>query len=310
LRACVAIGSVSRAHSIIGVLPRLSGGKEIEVRDFAQQQGAPPAASVVSPAASVVSPAASVVSYGSLPAMELFVRWHHVGDRDARAELVTRYLPLARRLARRYAGAGEPLEDLVQVASLGLVKAVDRYRTERGVAFGSYAVPTILGELRRHFRDRGWSVHVPRRAKEMALQAGRAREEIAGTLGRSPTVAELAQYLEWSLEEVLCALEAAAAHHAASLDAPAGEGDEPASGLLEHLGCEDERYGVVDERLGIERATERLPATDRTVLRLRFEEGLTQSEIASRLGVSQMQVSRILRRALAYLRERVRAPER
>jgi RNA polymerase sigma-B factor len=241
---------------------------------------------------------------------DLFVRWRHLGDRYARAELVGRYLPLARKLARRYAGQGEPLDDLVQVASLGLVKAIDRYQPERGVAFASFAVPTILGELRRHFRDCGWSVHVPRRTQEMALAAARGRQEASVALGRSPTVAELAQYLEWSLEEVLEALEAVGAHHAASLEACAGEGEDGPLRLLERLACETEAYGQVEERLSVQRAVRTLPAGERRVVHLRFVEDLTQAEIASRLGVSQMQVSRVLRRALAHLRERGQLDER
>lgn len=241
---------------------------------------------------------------------QLFARWHDACDQQARAELVDRYLPLARRLARRYAGAREPLDDLVQVASLGLIKAIDRYQPERGVAFASFAVPTILGELRRYFRDLGWSAHVPRRAQEMALAVASAGEQMSCALGRAPTVAELARYLEWSVEDVLDAVEAAGAHHAVSLDVAAGEGDEHAAGLLQRLGQEDERYQAVDERVSIAYAARTLPACERQVLYLRYVEDLTQVEIASRLGVSQMHVSRVLRRALARLRELSGAAER
>src|SRR5204863_10137482 len=151
---------------------------------------------------------------------ELFDRWQNHGDRTARDELVTRFLTLARKLARRYAGAREPFEDLLQVASLGLVKAVDRFDAERGTAFASFAVPTILGELKRYFRDLGWSVHVPRGAQEMALKVEEAQHRLSSRSGRSPTVQELAEYLELSIEEVLDALETSRAHHASSLDAP------------------------------------------------------------------------------------------
>jgi len=149
---------------------------------------------------------------------ELFVRWQRDGDRRAREELVERYMPLARRLARRYLGAREPLDDLVQVASLGLVKAIDRFDAGRGNAFTSFAVPTILGELKRYFRDRGWSVHVPRGAQERALKVEETQRQLITRTGRAPTIHELAAYMELSLEEVLDALEAAAAHHATSLD--------------------------------------------------------------------------------------------
>src|SRR5580700_3428732 len=150
-------------------------------------------------------------------AAELFTRWQEHGDRNARDELVTRFLPLARKLARRYAGAREPFEDLLQVASLGLVKAVDRYDSERGTAFTSFAVPTILGELKRYFRDLGWSVHVPRGAQERALKVEEAQQKLTLKHGRSPSVPQLAEYLELSIEEVLDGLETAVAHHSVSL---------------------------------------------------------------------------------------------
>src|SRR5205807_8808921 len=150
----------------------------------------------------------------------LFVRWQQHGDQRAREELVERFLPLARNLARRYAGAREPFDDLLQVASLGLVKAIDRFDVNRGAAFSSFAVPTILGELKRYFRDLGWSVHVPRGAQEQALRVQEAQERLTSKTGRPPTVHELAEYLELEVEDVLDALETAAAHHSASLDAP------------------------------------------------------------------------------------------
>src|SRR6266567_2662566 len=148
---------------------------------------------------------------------DLFVRWQKFGEQHAREELVARFLPLARNLARRYAGAREPFDDLLQVASLGLVKAIDRFDVDRGAAFSSFAVPTILGELKRYFRDLGWSVHVPRGAQEQALKVQDAQERLTTSTGRPPTVPELAEYLEFSLEDVLDALETAGAHHAVSL---------------------------------------------------------------------------------------------
>jgi RNA polymerase sigma-B factor len=233
----------------------------------------------------------------------LFRRWHDQGDEAARAELVGRYLPLARKLARRYVGAREPLEDLVQVASLGLVKAIDRFDPSRGLAFSSFAVPTILGELRRYFRDLGWSVHVPRGAQEMALKAEQARQRMASESGRNPSVKQLAEYLEWSVDDVLDALEAGSAHHAVSLDAPTDEGDGEAGTLGSMMGGEDEAFEVVDFRASLGIAARQLPPRDRRVLFLRYIEDMTQVQIAERIGVSQMQVSRILRRALAELRE-------
>jgi RNA polymerase sigma-B factor len=233
----------------------------------------------------------------------LFHRWHDHQDRAARDELVRRFLPLARKLARRYAGAREPLDDLVQVASLGLVKAVDRFDPTREIAFSSFAVPTILGELKRYFRDLGWSVHVPRGAQEMALKIEQVRQQLAAGSGHSPSVHELAQYMEWSVADVVEALEAGSAHHSVSLDAPTDNGDGEVGTLGQSIGLEDESFEIVDARVTIAAAAKQLPARERTVLHLRFIEDLTQTQIAERIGVSQMQVSRILRRALGQLQE-------
>src|SRR5437764_9577609 len=235
---------------------------------------------------------------------ELFLRWHRSGDQRAREELVNRFLPLARNLARRYAGAREPFDDLLQVASLGLVKAIDRFDVDRGAAFSSFAVPTILGELKRYFRDLGWSVHVPRGAQEQALKVQEAHERLTTKTGRPPTVNELAEYLELSVEDVLEALETAAAHHSTSLDAPREDRSSGESGaLVDVFGEEDHRYELVDETVTISVAARELSARERRVLALRFVNDMTQTQIAQEIGVSQMQVSRILRRALNRLRE-------
>src|SRR5436309_11270415 len=167
---------------------------------------------------------------------KLFIRWQQHGDQRAREELVDRFLPLARNLARRYAGAREPFDDLLQVASLGLVKAIDRFDVDRGAAFSSFAVPTILGELKRYFRDLGWSVHVPRGAQEQALKVQEAQERLTSRSGRPPTVNELAEYLEFSIEDVLDALETAAAPHSALLDAPREDGDAESGTLVDVFG--------------------------------------------------------------------------
>jgi RNA polymerase sigma-B factor len=240
---------------------------------------------------------------------DLFIRWQKHHDQRARDELVDRFLPLARKLARRYAGAREPFDDLVQVASLGLVKAVDRFDTSRGTAFSSFAVPTILGELKRYFRDLGWSVHVPRGAQELALKVENAQQKLTAKTGRPPTVDQLAQYVELSLEEVLDALETAGAHHSASLDAPRDDVDGEAGTLADSFGEEDERYELVDASVTIAAAASELSARDRRVLVLRFVDDLTQTQIADEIGVSQMQVSRILRRALGRLRELTQADD-
>jgi RNA polymerase sigma-B factor len=234
----------------------------------------------------------------------LFERWCQHGDRRARDELVQRFLPLARKLAHRYRGAHEPIEDLFQVASLGLVKAVDRFDMSRGTAFSSFAVPTILGELKRYFRDTGWAVHVPRSAQEDALELQQVQERLTIRSGRPPTVGELAEFMELSVEDVLERLEAAAAHHAASLDAPLEADEEEAGSVIDTLGGGESGYQRVEDGLTISAAAEQLSPRDVKALELRFRQDLTQSEIAEQLGISQMQVSRILRRALDSMRER------
>jgi RNA polymerase sigma-B factor len=240
---------------------------------------------------------------------ELFERWHEHGDTTAREEAVRRFLPLARKLARRYAGAREPLDDLVQVASIGLVKAVDRFDPSREIAFSSFAVPTILGELKRYFRDLGWSVHVPRGAQEMALKVEQARQQLASRSARSPSVHELAEYLEWSIEDVVDALEAGSAHHSVSLDAPTDNGDGEVGTLAQSLGAGDESFETVEARVTISAAAKELTTRERKVLYLRYIEDLTQTQIADHIGVSQMQVSRILRRAVGKLQELAGAKE-
>jgi RNA polymerase sigma-B factor len=232
---------------------------------------------------------------------DLFTSWQKHGDPRAREELVRRFLPLARKLARRYSGAREPFEDLLQVASLGLVKAIDRYDGARGTAFSSFAVPTILGELKRYFRDLGWAVHVPRGAQELAMKVEEAQHRLSSKTGRSPTVQQLAQYLELSIEEVLDALETSRAHHASSLDAPYDDGEGEAGTVVDRFGAEDRDLRLADDRLTIGAAAQELAPRERQVLMLRFVEDLTQTQIAEQVGVSQMQVSRILRRALARL---------
>jgi RNA polymerase sigma-B factor len=220
---------------------------------------------------------------------------------SAREELARRYLPLARQLASRYSNPNEPLDDLVQVASLGLVRAIDRYSPERGTPFRAFAVPTILGELKRHFRDTGWSVHVPRDAKDLALRVDRASRELTDRLGRSPQVDELAQFLELSVEQVVGALEAVNAHFGVSLDAPAAGSEFDPVPLVEVLGSEDDRLALAETALDLAAGIRRLPYLERRALSLRFGEDLKQIEIAERLGCSQMQVSRLLARAAQRL---------
>lgn len=231
------------------------------------------------------------------------MRWHRYHDRRARDELIERFLPLARKLARRYISSSEPYDDLVQVASLGLVKAVERFDPTKGFAFTSFAVPTIVGELKRYFRDSGWALHVDRAAQERARKITDARQELSSRTGRAPTVSQLAQFLEMSEEEVLDGLQTAEAYDAISLDAPVQSDEEGATSRLDALGDDDNRLGLVDDHATVFAAARHLPRRERQILYLRFGEDLTQTEIADRVGVSQMQVSRLLRRSLHRLRE-------
>jgi RNA polymerase sigma-B factor len=240
---------------------------------------------------------------GPVGSAELFKRWQGDRDRRARDTLIERFLPLARNLARRYAASNEPYDDLVQVASLGLVKAVERFDPDRGFAFTSFAVPTIVGELKRYFRDTSWALHVDRSAQERARRIADARREIGGRLGRAPTVVELGEYLECSTEVVLDGLQVGEAYDTVSLDAPRPSDDGGAVSRLEALGDEDDRLVQVDDQATVFAAAQDLPERERQILFLRFGEDLTQTEIAERVGVSQMQVSRLLGRSLQRLRD-------
>jgi RNA polymerase sigma-B factor len=233
---------------------------------------------------------------------QLFRRYQHNGDLHARRELTERYLPLARSLARRYERRGESLDDLLQVASLGLVKAIDRFDPERGLRFSSYAVPTILGELRRYFRDTGWALHVPREMQERVLKVNAAVERLSGEHGRSPSPQQLAGELNLHVEEVLEAIAANTAYDAASLDTPLRSGDGQSQTVAETIGETDARFELIEDRTSIGPALKTLPERERLILHLRFVEDLTQTEIAQRIGVSQMHVSRLTRRALEHIR--------
>jgi RNA polymerase sigma-B factor len=221
---------------------------------------------------------------------ELLARYHQSGDLSARRELVERFLPFARDLAMRYSYTDEAMDDLIQVACLGLLKAIDRYEPDRGAKFTSYAAPTILGELKRHFRDKGWALHVPRDLQERALAVTRETETLSKRLGRS-------------VEQVLEASEAARSYEASSLNAPVGRDDEEGAALIDTLGESDVAFDLVASRDEIARAWRMLPRAERRVLELRFIEDLTQREIGDRIGYSQMHVSRLLRRALMRLED-------
>jgi RNA polymerase sigma-B factor len=234
---------------------------------------------------------------------DLFTRWQQDGDEAAREALVQRFTPLTRSLARRYNRSSEPFEDLVQVATLGLLKAIDRYDPERGFSFQSFAVPTVLGEMRRYFRDSGWALHVPRGSQERALRLRTVHEQLMDERGHAPTVEELAEYLGCETEQVLDSLQVLNAYDTVSLDAPRpGAADEDAT-FAESIGDDDSRYELVELDLTVASALRQISPRERTILRMRFVDELTQTEIAAKVGVSQMQVSRLLRRSLDQLRE-------
>jgi RNA polymerase sigma-B factor len=235
-------------------------------------------------------------------ARDLFAQLAQGPDAAVRDELVRMHLPLVEYLARRFRNRGEPLEDLVQVATIGLIKSVDRFDLERGVEFSTYATPTIVGEIKRHFRDKGWAIRVPRRLQELKLTLTKATSDLSQTLGRSPTVAELAKHLGLQEEEILEGLESANAYSAVSLDATdTGDDDSPA--VSDSLGMVDEALEGVEYRESLKPLLDRLPAREKKILVLRFFGNMTQSQIAAELGISQMHVSRLLARTLAQLRE-------
>jgi RNA polymerase sigma-B factor len=241
---------------------------------------------------------------GEMDDRDLLRRWRDNEDEAARLELVERTLPLAKTLARRYANKGEALDDLEQVAALGLVKAIERFDLDRDVRFTTFAVPTIAGEIKRHFRDRGWMIRVPRDVQELSARLTITRDRLTRELGRSPTVQELAKAAHSGIEQVLEALGAADAYRALSLDEPLGEGIE----ALDAIGGDDAGFERVEQRQMLRSGLTHLPAREREILHLRFYEGLTQREIADRVGVSQMHVSRLIRRSIESLRKRLATP--
>jgi RNA polymerase sigma-B factor len=232
----------------------------------------------------------------------LFARYLEHRDPADREALVERFLPLARQLARRYERPDEPFDDLFQVACLGLVKAIDRFDLSRDVAFSSYAVPTILGEVKRYFRDRTWAMRVPRDLQEMSLRVDRAVGELSTRLHRQPTVSELAERLGLDEEQVLEALEASAAYRTTSLSLPRSNEDEAGETLGDTVATSEEGFGLAEDRATLDHLLRAVSPREREVLRLRFEEDLTQAEIGELIGVSQMQVSRIIRQSLTRLR--------
>lgn len=235
--------------------------------------------------------------------MPLFQRWQEHGDQHARDVLVERFRPLARSLARRYLSTREPIDDLTQVAYVGLINAIDRFDASRGNRFAAFAVPTILGELRRYFRNTGWAVHVPRGAQERALEVDRAGSLLTSNHRHAPSVGEIAEYLECDQEEVLDALLVSQARSSVSLDAPRpGGSEEDGDPRMEAMGVEDEGYALVEDGSAVAHALSLLAPRERRILYLRFAQEMTQSEIAAHIGISQMQISRVLRQSLDRMR--------
>jgi RNA polymerase sigma-B factor len=242
-------------------------------------------------------------SLAGLGDRELLKLYHERGDASAREELVNRHLPLVKSLARRYAGRGEALEDIEQVGAIGLIKAIDRYELSREVALTTYATPNVVGEIKRHFRDKGWAIRVPRALQELNGKMGPTIEGLTSRLGRSPSIAEIAAEFETSPEQVLEAMEAGSAYAPVSLSAgPTSEGElDP----LETIGSEDEEFERTDDRASLEPALAALPEREQEILRMRFEDGLTQTQIAEQVGISQMHVSRLIRRSLERMRKQL-----
>ena len=234
-----------------------------------------------------------IAALGALPA-------EHPSRAAVRDQAIEAWMPMARHLANRYAGRGEPNDDLFQVALVGLIKAVDRYQADRGVEFAGFAIPTIVGELKRHFRDRTWSIRVPRRLQELRLAITAANATLTNTLGRSPTVTDVALHLEITEEEVLEGLEGARAYNSTSLSTPVGA--DGGTELGETLGGEDDRYEIAETRIALEPAMAALDEREQKIITLRFYGNLTQSQIAEHVGISQMHVSRLLTKALAKMR--------
>lgn len=236
---------------------------------------------------------------------ELFRRYKEEGDMDAREKLVMSHLNLVRFLANKFKNRGEAIDDLMQVGYLGLLKAIDRFDPARGLEFTTYATPTIMGEIKRHFRDKGWSVRVPRRLQELSAKVNQATDELTTELQRSPTVEEIARYLDATVDEVLEAMESSSAYSSVPLEAPGSSDSDDAPSVLDRYASEDSELAFTDDRLVIEEALAGFSPREREVIELRFVKGMTQIEIAQKLGISQVQVSRLLRRTLKKIQDKI-----
>ena len=236
---------------------------------------------------------------------ELFRRFKEEGDMDAREKLVMSHLNLVRFIANKFKNRGEPIDDLVQVGYLGLLKAIDRFDPSRGLEFTTFATPTIMGEIKRHFRDKGWSVRVPRRLQELSAKVNQATDTLTSQLQRSPTIAEIADYLDATVDEVLEAMESSSAYSSVSLEAPSGSDDDDTPSVIDRYATEDSDLAFTDDRIIIEEALASFSPRERDVIEMRFLKGMTQIEIAEKLGISQVQVSRLLRRTLKKIQDKI-----
>lgn len=224
---------------------------------------------------------------------------------DAREKLVMSHLNLVRFIANKFKNRGEPIDDLVQVGYLGLLKAIDRFDPSRGLEFTTFATPTIMGEIKRHFRDKGWSVRVPRRLQELSAKVNQATDTLTSQLQRSPTIAEIADYLDATVDEVLEAMESSSAYSSVSLEAPSGADDDDTPSVIDRYATEDSDLAFTDDRIIIEEALASFSPRERDVIEMRFLKGMTQIEIAEKLGISQVQVSRLLRRTLKKIQDKI-----
>lgn len=236
---------------------------------------------------------------------ELFRQYKATGDPEVRDQLIVSHLNLVRFLASKFKNRGEPLDDLIQVGTIGLIKAIDRFDPSRGLEFTTYATPTILGEIKRHFRDKGWSVRVPRRLQELSAKVNQANDELTNELSRSPSVEEIAKRVGASVDDVLEAMESSSAYSSVPLEGGGSSDDDDAPSVIDHYATEDENLAASDDRIVLEDAIRDFSPREKDVIRMRFFEGMTQVEIAERLGISQVQVSRLLRRTLRSVQDKI-----
>ena len=236
---------------------------------------------------------------------ELFRRYKEEGDEEAREQLIVSHVNLVRYIAAKFKNRGEPLDDLIQVGTIGLIKAIDRFDPSRGLEFTTYATPTIMGEIKRHFRDKGWTIRVPRRLQELSAKVNSATDELTARLQRSPSIEEVAEYLDTTADEVLEAMESSSAYSSVPLEGGGSSDDDDAPSVIDHYATEDENLAASDDRIVLEDAIRDFSPREKDVIRMRFFEGMTQVEIAERLGISQVQVSRLLRRTLRRVQDKI-----